>query len=190
MEEQDKFDEVCRHCDERRWTWTENAVGRFGESPELTVGSVWIFHHADELRHIAKLDNWTNSGVWTLEKLVEEGNVQVSYQELEAKHGKKVLAFFKQITVLRASWENCKLFWKSPAFQKQFRHIHMLMVASMWDNTVIQLTRLLTDGKKVCNHKVLTIDTLLEEILDGSPKKNTSWTGSWKSKNCRPSRIW
>jgi hypothetical protein len=45
----------------------------------------------------------------------------------------------------------------------------------MLDSVVLQLTRLLTDGKRVCGHKVLSIETLVEEVLDRkAAKKKTS----------------
>jgi hypothetical protein len=167
MNEKDKFDAVCKWCDCRRWGKEETV--------ELTVNMVWVWEHADELRQEANSNNWPKEAIRTLEELVEEGRTHKSYQELEAKHGKKAMAFFKQIMALKANWVNCKLFGKSASFAKQFRHSRHLIGQSLRESVVLQLTRLLTDGKTVCGHRVLTIETLVEEVLDESPAKKNSF---------------
>lgn len=161
MKEQHNFDAVCKWCDERRWG---------SGLVESDVSSVWVLEHAEELRQKAKSDNWSKGAIQTLEEWIEEGKIVKSYQRLDTRHRKEVSAFFKEITVLKANWANYKLLCKSAAFADQFRNSRDVMVASMWESVVLQLTRLLTDGKKVCGKEVLTIDTLAEKILDGVEK--------------------
>jgi hypothetical protein len=163
MNEKDKFDAVCKWCDDRR--------RGSGELAELTVGGVWVLEHADELRQEAKSNNWPKGAIRILEGLVEEGRTHKSYQELQAKHGKKVTAFFKQVMTLKTHWANCKRFGQSAAFAKQFRRSRNLIVQSMRECVVLHFTKLLTDEKTVCGRKVLTIERLVEEVLDGKPSK-------------------
>jgi hypothetical protein len=153
MEEQDNFDEVCKYC---------NGCPCDSGLVELGVRSVWILEHAEELRQIAKLNNWPNIAVAELEELIKEGAREKCYQELQRKFEKDVSAFFKQIAILKAYWANCKLFGQSNAFKNQFGNSHILMAQSMRESVVLQFTKLLTDSHK----KVLTIEKLVEKVLE------------------------
>jgi hypothetical protein len=189
MKDKEKFDEVCKWCDQRRWSWSENGGGRVSEMVELSVSCVWIFEHADELRKEAGLNGWPQDAVASLEELIEEGRAHNSRLELRANHGEKASAFFLQIARLKADWTNFKLFRNSRAFARQFSSSHRLIASSLFDSAVLQLTRLLTDGTKVGRHKVLTIDTLAEEILDAHSDKGIKTRFLSRIKQVKESRI-
>ncbi|MEI8375611.1 MAG: hypothetical protein WCJ35_22550 [Planctomycetota bacterium] len=171
MTREEKIDEVCKWCDLQRWNCAENGGRTSLEVVKMTVDALWIFEHSDELRQKANSRRLSQATLQTLEGLIEEGRVHKSGLDLRAKHGEKVVAFFVQISRLKADWASFKLFENSRAFATQFGNSHKFIALSLFESVVLQLTRLLTDGKKVRGRKVLTIDTLVEEILHDHPEK-------------------
>lgn len=164
-QEQKDFDAVCKWCDDRLCTWTEDATGSGSELITLDVGSLWVLEHEGEFLHKAEVDEWPERAIHRLNELVKQGKRERAYQAFEKLHGEKVMAFFKQMVVLKANFDNYKLFRTSASFRKQFLQIHNMISVNIWDSIVIQFARLLTDGKEVAGHKVLTIDTLVDEVL-------------------------
>ncbi len=86
MNDQEKFDEVCKWCDERRWP-SSSDIHR------LTVGPVWICEHSDELRKEATSAAWSEYARRTLERLINDGEAHNAPLRLRAKHGQMAGAF-------------------------------------------------------------------------------------------------